>query len=64
MGESMNTDLQLPQLIHHVVDHVKSVEGIVAIALGGSRQGAPIPLRQMWIWGFILNQRTHLISLP
>jgi predicted nucleotidyltransferase len=37
MSESTNTDLQLPQLIHHVVDHLQSIEGIVAIALGGSR---------------------------
>lgn len=28
---------QLPQFIHHVVDCLQSVEGIVAIALGGSR---------------------------
>ena len=28
---------QLPQFIHHVVDRLKSIEGIVAIALGGSR---------------------------
>lgn len=46
MSESINTDLQLPQLIHHVVDHLQSVEGIVAFsakrnceatALGSSR---------------------------
>lgn len=28
---------QLPQFIHHVVDRLQSIEGIVAIALGGSR---------------------------
>jgi predicted nucleotidyltransferase len=28
---------QLPQFIHAVVDHLKSVQGIAAIALGGSR---------------------------
>lgn len=37
MGESMNTDQQLPQLIHYAVDRLQSVEGIVAIALDGSR---------------------------
>ncbi|GAB4373367.1 MAG: nucleotidyltransferase domain-containing protein [Elainellaceae cyanobacterium] len=30
-------DQQLPQFIHHVVDRLQSIEGIVAIALGGSR---------------------------
>ena len=30
-------DQQLPQFIHHVVDRLQSVEGITAIALGGSR---------------------------
>lgn len=28
---------QLPQFIHHVVDRLQSTEGIVAIALEGSR---------------------------
>lgn len=28
---------QLPQFIHHVVDRLQSIQGIVAIALGGSR---------------------------
>ncbi len=28
---------QLPQFIHHVVDRLQSIEGIVAISLGGSR---------------------------
>ena len=28
---------QLPQFIHQVVDRLQSIEGIVAIALGGSR---------------------------
>ncbi|MBD3885966.1 nucleotidyltransferase domain-containing protein [Leptolyngbya sp. PL-A3] len=28
---------QLPQFIHHVVDRLQAIEGIVAIALGGSR---------------------------
>jgi predicted nucleotidyltransferase len=28
---------QLPQFIHHVVDRLQSIEGIAAIALGGSR---------------------------
>ncbi|XGV97632.1 MAG: nucleotidyltransferase domain-containing protein [Leptolyngbya sp. BL-A-14] len=37
MGEVRNMDQQLPQFIHHVVDRLQSVEGIVAIALGGSR---------------------------
>lgn len=37
MGESMNMDQQLPQLIHQVVDRLQTIEGIVAIALGGSR---------------------------
>jgi len=27
----------LPQFIHHVVNHLQTIEGIVAIALGGSR---------------------------
>lgn len=30
-------DQPLPQFIHHVVDRLQLVEGIVAIALGGSR---------------------------
>ena len=35
---------QLPQFIHHVVDCLQSVGGIVAIALGGSRaRGTPTP---------------------
>lgn len=28
---------QLPPLIHHVVDRLQTVEGIVAISMGGSR---------------------------
>lgn len=30
-------DQQLPQFIHQVVDRLQAIEGIVAIALGGSR---------------------------
>ncbi|MEP1077537.1 nucleotidyltransferase domain-containing protein [Leptolyngbya sp. PL-A3] len=30
-------DQPLPQFIHQVVDRLKSIEGVVAIALGGSR---------------------------
>ena len=37
MGESMNMEQQLPQFIHQVVDRLQAIEGIVAIALGGSR---------------------------
>lgn len=37
MGESMNMEQQLPQLVHQVIERLQSVEGIVAIALGGSR---------------------------
>lgn len=37
MGESMNMEQQLPQLVHQVVDRLRAIEGIVAIALGGSR---------------------------
>ncbi|MBI4784018.1 MAG: nucleotidyltransferase domain-containing protein [Oscillatoriophycideae cyanobacterium NC_groundwater_1537_Pr4_S-0.65um_50_18] len=33
----MNTDQQLPQFIHQVIDRLQAIEGIVAIALGGSR---------------------------
>lgn len=36
MGRS-NMNQQLPQFIDHVVDRLQSVEGIVAISLGGSR---------------------------
>jgi predicted nucleotidyltransferase len=36
MGQS-NMNQQWPQVIDHVVDRLQSVEGIVAIALGGSR---------------------------
>jgi hypothetical protein len=37
MGESMNVDQQLPQFINQVIDRLQTVEGIVAIMLGGSR---------------------------
>jgi len=37
MGETMNMEQQLPQLIHQVVDRLQAIEGIVAIALGGSK---------------------------
>jgi predicted nucleotidyltransferase len=36
MGQS-NMNQQLPQFIHHVVDRLQAIEGIVAISLGGSR---------------------------
>jgi predicted nucleotidyltransferase len=37
MGESMNMEQQLPQFIHQVIDRLLAIEGVVAIALGGSR---------------------------
>jgi predicted nucleotidyltransferase len=37
MGESMNENQKSPQFIHQIVDRLRTIEGIVAIALGGSR---------------------------